>query len=241
VAQQSAGALATAQLGETLTRAREFEAFHRLTSFVIHDIKNSISALSMLSDNALRHFDDPEFQRDAVKTVARTADRMKSLLARLSTAPDATASRREPVDVRGLARDATKHLSGNDRIELVHELGAVPPVSGDAEALLRAIQNLVSNAVQSIQSRGVVTVRVAEVGGRITLEVADTGCGMSEDFVRRSLFSPFRTTKKGGWGIGLYQTKGVIEAHGGTIEVTSKEGAGTTFRVSLPAWAGEDR
>jgi hypothetical protein len=99
----------------------------------------------------------------------------------------------------------------------------------------------VSNAVQSIQSRGVVTVRVAEVGGRITLEVADTGCGMSEEFVRRSLFSPFRTTKKGGWGIGLYQTKGVIEAHGGTIEVTSKEGAGTTFRVSLPAWAGEDR
>jgi putative PEP-CTERM system histidine kinase len=239
VGQQAAGALATARLSETLTRAREFEAFHRLTSFVIHDLKNSISALSMLSDNALKHFDDPEFQRDSVKTVARTTDRMKALLARLTSAPDATSARREPIDVIELAREATGHLVKNDRVQLVQELGVVPPVTGDAEALLRAVQNLVSNAVQSIQATGVVTVRSYTSGGRATLEVADTGCGMSEEFVRRSLFSPFRTTKKGGWGIGLYHTKAVIEAHGGTIEVTSKEGAGTTFRVSLPARPGD--
>jgi putative PEP-CTERM system histidine kinase len=241
VAQQAAGALATAQLAETLTRAREFEAFHRLTSFVIHDLKNSISALSMLSDNALRHFDDPEFQRDAVKTVARTTDRMKALLARLTAAPETAGARREPVDVTALAKEATKHLVRHDRVELVHELGTVPPVAADAEALSRAIQNLVNNAVQSIQTQGVVTVRAYEARGRVVVEVADTGCGMSEDFVRRSLFSPFRTTKKGGWGIGLYQTKGLIEAHGGTIEVTSKEGAGSTFRVTLPATQGEAR
>ena len=241
VALQAAGVLVTAQLSETLARAREFEAFHRLTSFVIHDLKNSISALSLLSDNALRHFNDPEFQRDAVKTVARTTDRMKALLARLASAPEAAGLRLETIDLVTLVKEATAPLSGNDRVEVVHELSALPPFAGDAEALLRAIQNLVTNAAQSIDARGVVTVRTYEAAGAGILEVADTGCGMSEDFIRKSLFSPFRTTKKGGWGIGLYQTKELVEAHGGTIEVTSKEGAGTTFRVVLPMRAGEDR
>jgi putative PEP-CTERM system histidine kinase len=222
-------------------QSREFEAFHRLTSFVIHDLKNSISALSLLSDNALRHFNDPEFQRDAVKTVARTTDRMKALLARLASAPEAGGLRRESVDLVALVMEATAPLLRNDRVEIVHEVSALPPLPGDPEALLRVIQNLVGNAAQSIDARGVVTVRTYEAEGRAILEVADTGCGMSEEFIRKSLFSPFRTTKKGGWGIGLYQTKGLVEAHGGTIEVASKEGAGTTFRVSLPTGAGEDR
>jgi hypothetical protein len=240
VAQQAAGALVTAQLSETLTRAREFEAFHRLTSFVIHDLKNSISALSLLSDNALRHFHDPEFQRDAVKTVARTTDRMKALLARLSST-DAGGVRQDPVDLVALVTEATEPLLRSDRIQVVHELHPVPALTGDAEALLRVIQNLVNNAAQSIDGRGVVTVRTYETDGRATLEVADTGCGMSEEFIRKSLFSPFRTTKKGGWGIGLYQTKGLVEAHGGTIAVTSEEGVGTRFRVTLPQHREEDR
>jgi hypothetical protein len=66
------------------------------------------------------------------------------------------------------------------------------------------------------------------------LSVADTGCGMSEEFVRESLFVPFRTTKRGGWGIGLYQVKEIVERHGGTLTVTSKEGSGTTFQITLP-------
>jgi signal transduction histidine kinase len=64
--------------------------------------------------------------------------------------------------------------------------------------------------------------------------VTDTGCGMSPEFIQKSLFAPFKSTKSGGWGIGLYQAKGIVEAHGGTIEVTSREGAGSTFRLRLP-------
>ena len=100
VGEQAAGAIVTARLSESLAQSREFEAFHRLTSFVIHDLKNSISALSLLSDNALKNVDDPEFQRDAIKTVAKTADRMKVLLRRLSSAPESAALRIEPVDLR---------------------------------------------------------------------------------------------------------------------------------------------
>ena len=234
IGEQSAGIIATARLSESLAQAREFEAFHRLTSFVIHDLKNSISALSMLSDNAARHFDDPEFQRDALRTLGRTVDRMKSLLGRLSSAPDTAHLRNQPVDLVALVLEATSPLARNPKIGLAKELDPLPPVLGDADALLRVIENLVSNAVQALEGGGTLTLKTHQSGRWAVLTVADTGCGMSEDFMRTSLFSPFRTTKKHGWGIGLYQAKGIVEAHGGAIEVSSKEGAGTTFSVRLP-------
>ena len=108
------------------------------------------------------------------------------------------------------------------------------PIAADAESLSKVIQNLVANAVQSIDDKGTVTLRTFGENGKAVISITDTGCGMSEEFVRKSLFAPFRSTKKGGWGIGLYQARGIVEAHGGTIEVSSQEGAGTTFTVKLP-------
>jgi putative PEP-CTERM system histidine kinase len=238
VAQQAAGAIATARLSETLAQSREFDAFHRLTSFVIHDLKNSISALSMLSENALQHFDDPEFQRDAIKTLARTVDRMKGLLGRLSSGPKVAILQYHSVDLAALALEAAQPLVNDPRITIIKELAPVPGIRADADALLRVVQNLVTNAAQSIRGEGSVTLRTETAHGRVILAVSDTGCGMSDEFLRKSLFAPFRSTKKGGWGIGLYQAKGIVEAHGGSIEVVSKEGSGTTFAVSLPMEGG---
>jgi signal transduction histidine kinase len=102
------------------------------------------------------------------------------------------------------------------------------------------IQNLVANAMQSIDGPGTVTLRTFAENGHAVVSVADTGCGMSDDFVRDSLFAPFRSTKKDGWGIGLYQAKRLVEAHGGTIEVASREGVGTTFTVKLPIGGGPE-
>jgi len=233
VGEQGAGVIVTARLSESLAQAREFEAFHRLTSFVIHDLKNSITALSMLSENALKNFDDREFQRDALKTVAQTVDRMKALLGRLRGAPAPARLRLEPVDLATLAREAASPVVNSDRIRLVMDLAPVS-ISADGEALSKVIQNLVTNAVQSIDDRGTVVLRTYTEGSRAVVSVTDTGCGMSEDFVSQSLFAPSRSTKKGGWGIGLYHAKGLVEAHGGTIDASSKEGAGTTFSVRLP-------
>jgi putative PEP-CTERM system histidine kinase len=233
VTEQAAGVILTARLSERLVQSHEFEAFHRLTSFVIHDLKNSISALAMLSDNALQNFADPEFQRDTIKTVSKTVDRMKALLGRLASAPEADALRLEPVDLAALALEAARPIMKSERISLVKDLAPLP-ISADADALLRVIQNLIANAVQSIESEGVVRLRTFERDGWAVLSVSDTGCGMSDEFIRRSLFAPFRSTKKGGWGIGLYQTKGIVEAHGGSIEVSSQEGAGTSFTIKLP-------
>ncbi len=233
VGEQAAGVIVTARLSETLAQAREFEAFHRLTSFVIHDLKNAVSALSMLSQNSLQHFDDPEFQKDALRTLSRTVDRMKALLARLAAAPDAARLRSEPVDLSALLLEATRPLDGG-RVGLVKEFGPVAAVPGDSEALLRVIQNLVTNAIEAVRGHGTVTVRSYEEGAQVVCEVTDTGIGMSPEFIQKSLFAPFRSTKSGGWGIGLYQAKGIVDAHGGTIEVTSREGAGSTFRLRLP-------
>lgn len=234
VGQQAAGAIGTARLWETLARSREFEAFHRLTSFVIHDLKNSIAALSMLSVNALANFDDPEFQRDALKTLSRTVGRMKALLARLSSTPETAPVEREPVDLGALVLEATLPVARNPHVRLERNLVPLPPVLGNPDALLRVVQNLVANALEAISGEGRLTMRTREEGGFAVLSVSDTGCGIDEEFLRKSLFAPFRTTKKGGWGIGLYQAKGIVEAHGGAIEVSSAVGEGTTFRVRLP-------
>lgn len=234
IAEQAAGVVATAHLAEDLARSRAFEAFHRVTSFVVHDLKNSISSLSMLSQNALRHYDDPEFQRDSIKTLAQTVERMQGLLGRMSASADPGALLIQPVGLAALVLDAIGPLVREDRITVVKDLASVPPIPGDAEALRRVVQNLITNAVQSIDGPGTITVKVYEEAGHAVVVVRDTGCGMSEAFIRKSLFSPFSTTKKGGWGIGLYHSKAIVEAHGGTIEATSIEGTGTTFWVRLP-------
>jgi signal transduction histidine kinase len=188
----------------------------------------------MLSQNALEHFEDPEFQRDAIETLSSTVDHMKALLARLTSAPESSDLRFQPVDLASLALEATRHITGN-RVTLVKDLAAVRPVQGDPDAILRVMQNLVTNATEALErGGGMVTVRTGEENGWAVLSVGDTGPGMSDDFIHTSLFAPFRSTKRGGWGIGLYQAKYLVEAHGGRIEVSSKEGDGTTFVVKLP-------
>jgi hypothetical protein len=234
VAEQAAGTIVTARLAESLAQSREFEAFHKVTSFVVHDLKNTITSLSLLSDNALKNFDDAEFQRDAIKTLSRTVERMRALLDRLRTGPEAGGQRLEPTDLATVAAEGIDLVAGRTRGTLVKELGPAGPIRADREALARVAQNLLANALDAVGSDGVVTVKTYTDGRAAVLSVSDTGCGMPEEFVRKGLFTPFRSTKKGGWGIGLYQCRAIVEAHRGTIEVVSKEGEGTTFWVRLP-------
>jgi hypothetical protein len=234
VAEQAAGSLMNARLSEALAHARELETFDRVTSAVIHDVKNSVAALSLLSRNALRNFDDPEFQRDTITTLSRTVERMTRLLGKLSSPMETSPLRAERVDLAGVVLEATTPLAADDRVRLRRDLAPVGDVCGDRDALLRVVENLVTNAVEAIEGQGTVTVKLYEEGARAVIVVSDTGCGIPEDFLRRFLFSPFRSTKKGGWGIGLYHTKQVVERHDGEIHVESMEGRGTTFWVRLP-------
>ena len=234
VAEQGAGALVTARLSETTAQTREFETFHRLTSFVIHDLKNAVSSLSLLAHNAERHFDDREFQRDALRTIGRTVERMRELMARLASSRETQQLAARPVHLPDLVREILKDLVVPQSVTLVQEMREMPPIEGDPEALKRVVQNLLSNAFEALSGEGMVTVRAHEQDGAAVLTVSDTGCGIPEPFLRESLFTPFRTTKRSGWGIGLFQVKNLVEAHGGTIQVESRVGSGTTFTIRLP-------
>src|SRR4030095_2409767 len=115
-------------------------------SFVIHDLKNLISSLSLLSQNAVKHFDDPEFQKDTVLTLSRTVERMQALLTRLSSRTDLVVLHDESVDLSSIVRDAIGTVNVPGRVRIVTGLDGVPPVVGDPDALVRAIHNLLTNA-----------------------------------------------------------------------------------------------
>lgn len=232
--EQAAGATATVQLSERLAQARAFEAFNRLSSFIIHDLKNSVSALSMLTQNARKHFDDPAFRVGALGTLTRTVERMQKLVGRLSTRQPATELEFESLPLDELARDTVASMSMGPALHLTLALDSESCVRGDSDAIQRVIQNLITNAAEATDGAGTVTLRVCRQDGMVACAVTDTGCGMTEEFVRTSLFVPFQTTKKGGWGIGLYQAREIMTAHGGRIEVSSQEGRGTTVTLLFP-------
>jgi putative PEP-CTERM system histidine kinase len=232
--EQAASATATVQLSERLAQARAFEAFNRLSSFIIHDLKNSVSALSMLTQNARKHFDDPEFRVGALGTLGRTVERMQKLIGRLSTRQAADQLEFESVLLDELARDTAASLSTGPGLQVTVAVDPVASVRGDSDAIQRVLHNLLTNAVEAMDGAGAITLRVCRQDGMVACSVTDTGCGMTEEFVRHQLFVPFQTTKKGGWGIGLYQAREIITAHGGRIEVSSQEGRGTTVTLLFP-------
>jgi signal transduction histidine kinase len=164
----------------------------------------------------------------------KTVARVQALLARLSSRAEPVVDRSEAVDLRGLIGDVISTSAIPPHIKLVTELTPIPSVLGDSEALRMVIHNLLTNAAQAIDGAGVITVSVTRHGTSAMMAVQDTGCGMSEQFLKESLFQPFRTTKSGGWGIGLYQVKEIVERHGGHVAVRSQQGVGTTVQITLP-------
>jgi hypothetical protein len=104
----------------------------------------------------------------------------------------------------------------------------------DPEQVQKVLTNLLLNANEAVENGGEIRITTGQKDGWTIISVSDNGCGMSKEFIERSLFRPFKSTKKQGMGIGLFQSKTIVEAHQGRIEVESEEGRGTTFRVYLP-------
>lgn len=241
--------LMTAQLREQIAReteARQFQSFVRLSAMLTHDLKNAIEALSLIVSNMERHFDNEAFRADAMKSLNIATQNLRSLVSRL-TNPVTTLSgeykRPHPVDLVPLLHRVLKLTAepalGASQIET--KLPRSLPALVDAERIEKVIENLVLNAVEAMAgSAGKLTVAAGTADeGKVFFSVSDTGAGMSRAFIERQLFRPFATTKKRGVGLGLYTCREVVRANGGTIEVESRQGAGTTFRVVLPSAAIE--
>ncbi len=130
--------------------------------------------------------------------------------------------------------EALDRVSGLPNVELTRELHPLPKIVADREQIQSVVTNLVLNARDAVDTGGRIEVRTELRQGRVVLSVVDNGCGMSRAFLKDSLFRPFQTTKKKGLGIGLFQARAIVQAHGGGMHVESEAGKGTTFQVSFP-------
>jgi putative PEP-CTERM system histidine kinase len=242
MSRQLAAALWFARVADQLAETRQLESLNRLSTFVLHDIKNQVSGLSLVVENARRHMADPEFQRDAMKVVERTVSNLKALMAHVSGVGRPPLIQPGPCRVRDLLEDAVvaSGLTPNQEpVRLTVRYEGNDVVEVDRGQVVRVLVNLLTNAREAVGSRGEIELIAALEGNgatpRLSLRVRDSGPGMSPEFVRDSLFRPFATTKPSGLGVGLMQCKGIVEAHGGRISVASRLGHGTTFEVRVPA------
>lgn len=229
---QVAGFLAQERATEALLEARKFDAFNRMSAFVVHDLKNLVAQLQLLLKNAERHRANPDFQRDMLATVEHAVGRMNHLMRQLRSGAEPI-ERPGPVDLCAVADRLQRRFgTGRDGLAFDVEQGVV--VLGHEDRLERVVGHLLQNAIDASGDNPRVRVRIRRDGAEAIVEVADQGVGMSAEFVRERLFKPFQSTKHAGMGIGAYESQQYVGSVGGRIEVDTAPGAGTTVRVFLP-------
>jgi putative PEP-CTERM system histidine kinase len=234
VCDQAAANLLNIQLSQRLSQAKQLEAFQAMSAFFVHDLKNTASTLSLTLQNLPLHFNDPNFREDALRGISRTVAHINDLISRLSVLRQEFVIQPVESDLNEVVTEALNRQPEVPGIHLAKELRPLPKVRLDPAQIQKVVTNLVLNASDAVATSGQIRVETSQRNGWVVLTVADNGCGMSPEFIQRSLFRPFQTTKKQGIGIGMFQCKVIVEAHRGRIEVESEVGKGTSFRVLLP-------
>ena len=237
---QAASHLAQEDASNALMVARQFESFNRMSTFVVHDLKNLVAQLSLMNANAERHKDNPEFQRDMLETLNHSVQKMKLLLQKLSRSENA--EQNMPLALDQVVRQAVALKSAFEPHPhlLVETPGLL--VVADRERLERVVGHLIQNAIEATPRDGNVMIRVSGLNaGAAEIDITDTGEGMSEEFIRERLFKPFDSTKSAGMGIGVFESREYINELGGSLEVHSRPSLGTTFKVCLPLYRHDAR
>ena len=230
--QQAASFLAQIQATEALLEVRKFDSFNRMSAFVVHDLKNIVTQLSLMMKNAKRLSGNPEFQQDMLMTVENSLDRMRQLMLQLreGATPAGTAF---GVSLNEIVRRIETIAASRGRTLQVKILEPVV-TRGHNERLERIIGHVVQNAFDATDVSGRVWLNLDRSSGQARIVVGDTGQGMSQDFIRNRLFKPFQTTKNAGMGIGAYESFQYVQELGGMIEVDSELDKGTTVTILLP-------
>ena len=233
IADQAAGSILNIKMSERLSQAKEMEAFQTMSAFFVHDLKNLASKLSLTMQNLPIHFDNPEFRGDALRAISDSVAKINTMSSGLSLLRQKIVLQLAETDLNGLVTTALNMLNGF-KASITQDLKPLPKFFIDFEQIQKVLTNLILNANEAVGNGGEIRVATEQKDRWIILSVSDNGCGMSKEFIEKSLFYPFKTTKKQGMGIGLFHSKMIVEAHHGRIEVESEEGKGTTFRVFLP-------
>jgi signal transduction histidine kinase len=222
---------------------RQFESFLRISAMVSHDLKNAIAGLSMLVSNMEKQFHREEFRADAIESLRDATEKLKRTVARLSE-PAKTLSgefrlNARPTDLVPLVRRvlATNAEPSRPLYDIEANLPDQLVATFEPERIENVVENLVINALEAMGAKGGrLTVEAGQLGDDyVFVSVADTGAGMSDEFMKTRLFRPFSTTKNKGIGLGLFTCREIVEAHGGRLEVESEVGVGTRFRAVLPS------
>jgi putative PEP-CTERM system histidine kinase len=231
---QSAAHLAQLDAAQALSQARQFEACSRLSAYVMHDLKNLIAQLSLVVSNAARHKNNPQFMEDAIQTVENSVDKMNRLLAQLRAARDPEQDT-ALLDVCEVLGDTVEMMSAGQPVPRLDCQATGLLIQSDADRFGAVVGHVVRNAQDATPDDGMVIVRLFKQNDQAVIEVQDTGEGMDSTFIRDRLFKPFDTTKgKSGMGIGAYETREFIRGLGGDVEILSRIGEGTTFRMRIP-------
>ncbi|HQH99776.1 MAG TPA: PEP-CTERM system histidine kinase PrsK [Deltaproteobacteria bacterium] len=236
IASQSSAALMSARFAQELAAHKELDAFNRMSSYVLHDLKNAAGNLSLVLQNAPAHMDNEEFRADMLETISQTLERIDKVMFRLGAVRTQGEITKEQIHLEELIDLLLTKLS--PRLRDISVSKSVDPslvIETDREMLERVLENIVINATESVPLGGNVAIRAGRNGQRAYISIRDNGAGMTEEFIRDRLFKPFQTTKKSGTGLGLWQVKNIMDQLGGSIDVESSLIQGTCFTVHLPS------
>jgi len=229
--------LTQAKLSEERTATAKWEAVSRFSAFYLHDLKTLIAGLSMVAQNAKTHGQDPAFQESAMRTITNTVTKLTGLINKLSVQSQAItieqAESFHTVNINDIIQEAIRSLATSIQEPALSMAQRLPPVSIVPDQFKQLFMNLMMNATQSAGGSGTIRISTEETQGTVAITIADSGPGIPEAQLR-TLFQPFKTTKKDGFGIGLYQCKTIVEQSKGSIRIESQEGQGTNVHIVLP-------
>jgi len=217
---------------EKLAESRQFDAFNKLSAYVMHDLKNLIAQQSLVVKNAEKHKDNPAFVEDAINTINNSVARMNNLLRKLQ--------HNEPEEIKVFSLkdvlvEGVKRCQKWTPTPSITSINADWKIKADFDSLVMVFTHIIQNAQDATPNNGFVEVAASAESKLVQITIDDNGSGMDEDFVQNRLFKPFDTTKSGkGMGIGMYQAKEYTQSLGGNISVESSPGEGTTFIITLP-------
>ena len=236
---QIASYIALLQANDELYEAQQFEAFNRLSAYVVHDLKNIVAQLSLVAANAVKHKHNPEFVDDAITTISNATRKMTKLLEQLRKSRMEVVSKREQVNMRFLFQEVLQRRSADRPVPQLTCDAEEIIVIADKDRLLSVLEHLIQNAQEATDDNGYVRVNCAVHKGEAVIEIQDNGCGMSKDFLQNKLYKPFQTTKgNAGMGIGVYESREYVTSMGGTLAAQSEIGTGTTFILRMPVLEG---
>ncbi len=225
---------------DEVIRAVELYCLHRFGSALVHDLKNLAARLHFVPENLRSSPDDPEVVEACAGTVEDTVQRLHRLVNRFRDQREAMVLRQE-ANVNQVMTSALEQsgVASANGIRADVELAELPTLQMDPPYLEEAFVNILRNALEAMSGEGSLTVRTRCGKGpnqvaSVVVSITDDGPGMTTEFVDRELFSPFRSTKANGLGLGMFACRETVELHGGCIRVESAPGRGTSFYIYLP-------